>query len=179
MRKCIFFDRDGIINRRLIGDYVKSFDEFEFLSDFFEIYKYFENQDFLRIIITNQQGVGKGLMSEKDLENVHQKMNDEINKVGLRSSGLRPFDDIFSCTALVSENSSRRKPESGMILEAAEKWNINLGKSWMIGDSESDVIAGNSAGCKTIFIGGDIFESCDYIFKDLGEFVLNLNEIDF
>ena len=174
MRKCIFFDRDGIINRKLDDDYVKIFGEFDFLGDFFEIYKYFENKDFLRIIITNQQGVGKGLMSERDLKDIHKKMNDEINK-----SGLTIFDDILFCTALASENSPRRKPRAGMILEAAEKWDIDLEKSWMIGDSESDIIAGNLAGCKTIFIGKEIPEPCDYRFNGLKEFILNLNEIDF
>ena len=174
MRKCIFFDRDGIINRKLDDDYVKNFSEFDFLDDFFEIYKYFENKDFLRIIITNQQGVGKGLMSDEDLKHIHKKMNDEINKMGLTI-----FDDILFCSALASENSPRRKPRAGMILEAAEKWDIDLEKSWMIGDSESDIIAGNLAGCKTIFIGKEIEEPCDYRFKSLREFAFNLNEIDF
>ncbi len=174
MKKCIFFDRDGIINRRRVSDYVKKWDEFEFLDKFFEIYKYFNNQDFLKIIITNQQGVGKGLMSIEDLDDIHSRMQNEI-----KSRASFGFDDIFYCTSLASENSQRRKPRPAMILEAAQKWNIDLGKSWMIGDALTDIEAGNSAGCRTIYIGKEVPRKCDYAFRDLKELASHITEIDF
>ncbi|HEX5317354.1 MAG TPA: HAD-IIIA family hydrolase, partial [Candidatus Kapabacteria bacterium] len=101
---------------------------------------------YLAIIITNQRGVGLGIMTETELHAVHE----ELQRAMEREAGVR-FDDIIFCTD-TDASSSRRKPSPAMILEAAEKWNIDLKNSWMIGDSMSDIEAGERAGTKTAYL---------------------------
>ncbi|MES2765918.1 MAG: HAD family hydrolase [Bacteroidota bacterium] len=164
MNKAFFFDRDGIVNRRKMGDYVYSIDEFEFLPDFFQLFKKVKANDFVAILITNQQGIGKGLMTEEVLKEIHEHMQTEL----LKETGFQ-FDDIFYCADLATANSFKRKPQPGMILEAMEKWGVDQEDSWMIGDSKSDAQAGNAAGVKTILIGDFLKEDADFVFKNLGE----------
>jgi D-glycero-D-manno-heptose 1,7-bisphosphate phosphatase len=153
-----FFDRDGIINQRIIDGYVTDVDEFVLLREVFPLFRFAKEHGFLAIVITNQQGVGKGLMTEDDLARIHAVMQEEFQ----RETGSC-FDDIFVATERdMSSRSgccgdimaqSRRKPSPAMLLEAAKKWNVNLAASWMIGDSLSDAEAGRAAGTSTILVG--------------------------
>ena len=168
MNKAIFFDRDGVVNYRPVGDYVKSPAEFHFVADFPEFFKKIKNLGYLAIIISNQQGVGKGLMSESDLNAVHNYMQQEIFKL----TGFE-FDDAFYCFDLKDSGSKRRKPEPGMLHEAIEKWNINQENSYMIGDSVSDVIAGKRSGVKTVFLSSDMeCEETDFNYKSLQQILI-------
>ena len=165
MQKAIFFDRDGIVNYRLVGDYVKSYDEFCFVPDFFEFFQKIKNKGYLAIIITNQQGVGKNYMTDDDLIEIHNSMQKEI----FSNTGFN-FDDIYYCSDLSTTFSLRRKPNPGMILEAINKWDIDPDKSWMIGDSLSDIIAGKNANVQTIYIGQaqkNAFINADFQFPML------------
>lgn len=164
MNKAFFFDRDGIVNTRKVGDYVYSIDEFEFLEGFFSLFKTVKQAGFLAILITNQQGIGKGLMTEAALKEIHDFMQSGL----LKETGMQ-FDDIFFCGDLASANSFKRKPQPGMILEAMGKWEVDARNSWMIGDSKSDAQAGHAAGVKTILVGDFPQEDADFVFKDLGE----------
>ncbi len=164
MTKAFFFDRDGIVNRRKIGDYVYSVEEFEFLPEFFSLFKKVKEAGFLAIVITNQQGIGKGLMTEDTLQDIHAHMQHEL----LKETGFQ-FDDMYYCGDLASANSFKRKPQPGMILEAIEKWKITAENSWMIGDSRSDAQAGRAAGVKTILIGDFLKEDAEFVFKNLTE----------
>lgn len=148
MQKAIFLDRDGVINYRLVGDYVKSYEEFRFVPDFIDFFRVIKSKGYLAIIITNQQGIGKQLMTDDDLSCIHKQMQTELEQL----TGMK-FDDIYYCPDLSTEYSNRRKPNPGMILEAIDKWNIDKNQSWMIGDSLSDIIAGKNANLKTIYIG--------------------------
>ncbi|XRO77813.1 D-glycero-alpha-D-manno-heptose-1,7-bisphosphate 7-phosphatase [Methanocaldococcus sp. 10A] len=141
MNKAIFLDRDGVINKRLIGDYVKRIDEFELLPKVREALIEFKKMDYLLIVVTNQQGIAKGIMTEEDLKVIHDYMLKLLPEI----------DDIFYCPHLEG-TCNCRKPRNSMLLKAKEKWNIDFKKSWMIGDSESDIICGKSVGCKTIRI---------------------------
>lgn len=165
--KAIFFDRDGVVNYRIVGDYVRHYREFKFMPDFLEFFPRAKNAGYLAIIISNQQGVGKKLMTEEELSEVHAQMQSELNeKFGFS------FDDIYTCEALAAENSPMRKPAPGMILAAIKKWNIDPAQSWMIGDSPSDVIAGKAAGVKTILLSPDkniVIPDADYVFRGFGE----------
>jgi len=146
--KAVFFDRDGIINKRLIGDYVKSPDEFILIEDILPIVDFAHNKSYLNIVITNQQGIGKKIMTVADLLNVHNYMHKlMVDRIG------KTFDEIYYCPDLANSNSKRRKPEPGMLIEAIENWNIDPVQSWMIGDSISDIIAGKKAGVNTILLG--------------------------
>ncbi len=165
--KAFFFDRDGIINERKIGGYITTPEEFVFIEDFFEVFQSIAQQGFCTIIITNQQGIGKGQMNEDDLHKIHEAMQQTL----LQKTGYK-FAGIYYCGDLDSSRSSRRKPAPGMIVEAIQEFDIDITNSWMIGDSPTDVQAGKAAGCKTILIGDypSVFPDADFVFTSLHEF---------
>jgi len=173
--KAVFFDRDGIINHRKIGDYVSSVEEFIIIPEFFDLFREITSLGFITILVTNQQGIGKGLMSIYDLRIIHHHLQSEL----LRNTGAM-FDDIRFCGSLSSENDFRRKPEPGMILEAAQQWKIDLQSSFIIGDMQSDIIAGNRAGVKTIFVGNpsDLTEvKPDFCFNSHIELIQSVHSV--
>ena len=143
----LFLDRDGVINRRIIDDYVKTLADFIFLEKVPESIKLL-SKFFGRIfIVTNQQGIGKGLMTVDDLHLVHQYLVKEIESVGGR------IDQIYFCPELAEANHPDRKPEIGMALKAKNDFpEINFSKSIMVGDSISDMEFGLNAGMKNVFI---------------------------
>lgn len=148
--RCVFLDRDGIINKKALeGDYIKSWSEFKFLPDAKEAIKRLNKKSFLVIIITNQRGIAKGLMTEEDLKDIHTKMIEKLKKSGAR------IDSIYYCPHDEKDNCNCRKPKIGMFLKAKEDFNIEMNESWLIGDSNSDIIAGQKAGCKTILINSE------------------------
>ena len=141
----LFLDRDGVINKKLKGSYVRSWDEFEFMPKalfaLIELVKKFERI----IIITNQQGIGKGIMSKDDLNVLHQKMTDEIEKAGGK------IHKIYFCLHLENDNCNCRKPKIGMIETAIKDFpSINIKKSYLVGDSFSDIQAGEKAGIESV-----------------------------
>ncbi len=143
----LFLDRDGVINHRIVDDYVKIPAEFKFLpnaQNAIKICKKFFGKIF---IVTNQQGIGKGLMTVGQLEKVHAKMLNKISKAGGR------IDQIYFCPELADSNHPDRKPEIGMAIKAQNEFpEIDFSKSIMIGDSRSDMEFGRNAGMKTVFI---------------------------
>lgn len=172
MNKAFFFDRDGIVNKRIVGDYVKEISNFEFIPEFFDIFELICTKNYIPILVTNQQGIGKNLMTEEQLIIVHDYMNKNLfDKTGYR------FTDIYYCTDLAGSGSSRRKPAPGMLLEAAEKHNIDLPNSIMLGDSKSDIQAGKNAGCINIYIGNPPYELADHCFKDHSDLLQGINSI--
>jgi len=146
----LFLDRDGVINRRLVDDYVKTWDEFEFIDGVLDAIKIF-SETFSRIfIVTNQRGVGKGLMEEETLNGIHQRMTDEISNAGGK------IDRVYFCPALKSSNSFCRKPNVGMGVRAKRDFpGIMHRKSIMAGDSLSDMQFGKRLKMKTVLIGDD------------------------
>lgn len=145
--KAIFFDRDGVVNHRIMCGYVCEPDDLELHSDFISFFPTVFQKGFVPILITNQQGVGKGLMTHWDLHQVHLKMQREVNRL----TG-HMFFDIFAATERKSEL-LRRKPTPSMLLEAANFHSISLSDSIMIGDTESDIQAGIAAGVRaTVFV---------------------------
>lgn len=162
--KIFFFDRDGIVNRRPMGGYVQSVDEFVFNPDFFELFYKINKAGFITALITNQQGVGKKLMTDEQLLNIHEFMQ----KVLMGKTGCR-FNEIKYCSSLKTENDLRRKPNPGMLLEVIGKYHPDLNNCFFIGDSESDVLAGKAAGVKTILINNIKIADPDYYFNTLKE----------
>jgi len=137
-RWTLFLDRDGTINKRLEDDYVKDFSEFEFLPGVIESIALF-NQIFGHVfIVTNQQGIGKKLMSHEDLGAIHSRMLMELNESGAR------IDQVYYASDLAIYNSVSRKPNPGMAIQAREDFpNVEFRRSIMIGDAETDVEFGN------------------------------------
>jgi histidinol-phosphate phosphatase family protein len=167
----LFLDRDGVINRRLIDDYVKVVDEFVFENGALEavakLSKCFERI----VVVTNQQGVGKKLMSENTLHEIHSYMKSEIEKTGGR------IDAVYFCPALRHSKSLYRKPNIGMGLLAKRQFpNIRFKQSVMVGDSISDMKFGKKLGMKTVFISNDKsltashFKLIDQNFNSLFEY---------
>ncbi|MCB0713933.1 MAG: HAD family hydrolase [Ignavibacteriae bacterium] len=143
-KKGIFLDRDGVVNRRRVGDYVKMWEEFEFLPDIFDVLPKMHEAGYVVILVTNQRGIALQLMTEDDLSAIHEAMQGEL----ARRSGHK-FDGIFYCPHDNDSGCDCRKPRGGMILQGAEEFNLELKESWMIGDSETDIEAGIEAKCKT------------------------------
>lgn len=144
--RAVFFDRDGVINERIYGGYVRNWSEFHFLEDVGKVLQEVKRLGYKAIIITNQRGVGKGLMTEGDLHAIHDQLQEFVQE-----NFETTFDDILFCADL-EDNSPRRKPSPAMLQEAAEKWNIDLSNSWMVGDSSSDIEAGKRAGTHTAYL---------------------------
>ena len=143
----LFLDRDGVINVRLIDDYVKNINEFEFLPGVLEAFKIFAEKFGRIIIVTNQQGVRKGLMTLHDVEEVHKFMLKEIENQKGR------VDKIYVCPQLKSDPDNFRKPSPRMAYMAQHDYpEINFEKSIMIGDSNSDIEFGKNAEMYTILI---------------------------
>lgn len=143
----LFLDRDGVINRRPVDDYVKNWNEFEFLPGVLEALKTLSGIFGKIIVVTNQQGIGKGLMTVEGLADIHHKMVLEIKKYGGR------VDAVYFCPNLKSDNKNCRKPSTTMAELAKNDFpEINFEKSIMAGDMESDMVFGRNAGMKTVFI---------------------------
>lgn len=160
----LFLDRDGVINERLIDDYVKQLNELAIIEGVPEAIAHF-NTIFKRIVVvTNQQGIGKGMMDENDLEIIHGYMNNVFKDAG------GEITKFYFAPQVVKENSNYRKPGTGMGLHAQEDYpDINFSKCLMIGDSESDIEFGMKLGMKTIMLTtvSNVSTKADYIFKNL------------
>ncbi|MHC1774429.1 MAG: D-glycero-alpha-D-manno-heptose-1,7-bisphosphate 7-phosphatase [Lentimicrobium sp.] len=170
----LFLDRDGVINERLPDDYVKSWDQFRFANGVLEAMGVF-SRNFCRIIVvTNQQGIGKGLMTEYELEEIHRRMQLSVSEAGGR------IDKIYFSPFLASVNHFSRKPSVGLGLKARRDFNeISFRKSIMAGDSLSDLIFGKRLGMKTVLIGDPILGRkhpflIDFVFPDLITFAKSI-----
>lgn len=146
-RPAVFFDRDGIVNRSPGAGYVERAQDFHILPGFLAALRVARQRGYAAVIVTNQRGVALGLVPPEELDAMHERL-----RATVKSEGLELLD-IRICTA--NDNSDpRRKPNPGMLLEAAEEHGIDLTRSWMIGDSERDIEAGRRAGCAvTVRVG--------------------------
>lgn len=129
----LFLDRDGILNKHLPGDYVRNWSMWEWLPGVLDAMPLLAKRYRRIFIVTNQQGVGKGLMTQADLDDVHRHMIADIEKAGGR------IDKVYVCTDLESAHSPNRKPEIGMALQAQRDFpEVDFHRSVMVGDSKSD-----------------------------------------
>jgi D-glycero-D-manno-heptose 1,7-bisphosphate phosphatase len=142
----LFLDRDGVINKEQEGTYVTRWEEFEFLpgvlAGLANIRPYFDKI----IIVTNQRGVGKGIMSLETLKDIHAKMRTSFEEAGIQ------IDKVYSAIALASDDANR-KPNTGMAMQAKEDFDsIDFKKSVMVGNNLSDMEFGKRMGMKTVFL---------------------------
>ena len=144
MSKAVFLDRDGVINQRpLEGEYVTRWEDFHILPGVAAGIALLNHAEFSVIVVTNQRCIAKGLMTEATLQKMHERMTDVLARAGAK------IDATFYCPHEIEPPCECRKPAPGMLLSAARLRGIGLRTSWMIGDSDNDVEAGLSAGCKT------------------------------
>lgn len=173
-RTCVFFDRDGVVNRSPGAGYVLEEDAFHLQTGIGEALRLIKDRGGLAIVVTSQKGVGKGLMDESTLKGIHRKMQSEL----LRDFGVA-FDGIYAYTG---EPSCRHlpKPNPEMILSACERYFIDPRRSWMIGDADRDIRMGKAAGLKgTIRIVGEkpIGEEADFTLNTVSEITNLLKNI--
>jgi histidinol-phosphate phosphatase family protein len=148
-KTAIFLDRDGVLNqKRPEGGYVKKFAEFHWNRGAKRLIKRINQLGFPVVVISNQQGIALGKISREFVERLHRRMNRDLERIGAR------IDAFYFCPHLRG-TCSCRKPEPGMLLQAATDLGICLKNSFMVGDSESDILAGKKAGCRTILIEKD------------------------
>ncbi|MBU0709263.1 MAG: HAD family hydrolase [Candidatus Omnitrophica bacterium] len=150
--KAIFLDRDGVINKEPgNGEYVKSWEEFEFLPGVKLALKRLDDHGFTIVVISNQAGVSKGLYSEKDLERITRNMLAELSESKIK------IKDVYYCMHQTNDNCDCRKPKTGLIELAAsnlkqEKLSFSLADCYFVGDTIRDIETGRKAGLKTILV---------------------------
>ena len=135
--KTIFLDRDGVINKEV--NYLHKIENFEFIEGIFDACLYFQNLEYKIIIISNQSGISRGYFNENDYKNLTEWMLNQFDK---RSVSIL---DIFYCPHEPESKCNCRKPKPGIFIDAKTKYDISMKDSWMIGDSESDIQAANTA----------------------------------
>ena len=149
--KTVFIDRDGVINKRLVGDWVKKWDEFEMLPGVPEAIGLLKKEGFRCLLITNQRGISLKLFDFDGLADVHKKMNEQ-----LLTEGGGQIDDIFICPHDRHHNCDCRKPKAGLFFQAVEKYaDIDLKKTAMFGDKDTDRQASEAAGCGSFYLVND------------------------
>lgn len=156
--KAVFLDRDGTIN--IDKGYVYKIEDFEFIPGAIEAIKLLNDNDFKVIVVTNQAGIARGYYKEDDVYKLHDYINEELAKHDAR------IDAFYFCphhpTAGIGKykvDCKCRKPNSGLLEKASIDFDIELSKSWIIGDKKSDIQAGANVGCQGVLIAADTTES--------------------
>lgn len=171
----LFLDRDGVLNQRIVDDYVLKPEQFVVIDGVFEALKVFSSIFEHIVVVTNQQGIGKGLMTKDDLDAIHTMFLNKVSECGGR------IDKIYFCPDLASACSFNRKPNIGMALQAKKDFaNIRFNRSLMVGDSLSDMKFGKHAGMTTVLVGNDYDvprkypHLVDYCYSTLHEFAKSI-----
>ena len=140
-RRAVIFDRDGVVNVSPGAGYVLRWEDFHFSAGIIEALRFCRERGYVTILATSQQGVGKGLMSQQDLDTIHANMQTELQNMGAQ------FDGIYACTCLKTDPGCLcRKPSADMILRAAADHKLDLSHSLLVGDADRDIEMGMNAG---------------------------------
>jgi len=155
----VFLDRDGTINK--YNGFVKNPDEFELIPGVASAIRRLNEEGYLVIVVTNQPVIARGDTTVEGLNEIHNKMETLLGNEGAYVDAIyycrhHPHKGYEGEVPELKIECECRKPKPGMLLKAAQDYNIDLNESFMIGDSENDVLAGLNAGCKTILIGNEI-----------------------
>jgi D-glycero-D-manno-heptose 1,7-bisphosphate phosphatase len=169
-QKAIFLDRDGTINK-YVG-FLRNIDDFELIDGVAEAIKKINSSGYLTIVVTNQPVIARGEVTFEQLNEIHNKMETLLGESGAYLDGIyfcphHPHKGYEGEVAELKIDCDCRKPKAGMLFKAAEDFNIDLSKSWIVGDGENDILCGKNAGCHTASIGED--KQADIVCKDLYE----------
>ncbi|HAY87963.1 MAG TPA: hypothetical protein DCY51_00805 [Bacteroidetes bacterium] len=168
----LFLDRDGVLNLPIVDDYARKADDLVLVEDIVQSMSSLIGLFKRVVLVTNQQGVGRELMSERDLEDVHLKLY-----LALKSQGIAWFDAAFFAPYLKTEDHAWRKPSNGMLLMAKEYFNdIDFSKAIMVGDSPGDMKLADTVGLLKVRIENPqfSFDNQDFTFPTLASFVSHL-----
>ena len=176
-QKAIFLDRDGTINK-YVG-FLRTAEEFELLDGVSEAIKKINQSGYLAIVVTNQPIIARGEVTCEGLQKIHNKMETLLGEKGAYLDAIyycphHPDSGFEGEVKELKKQCECRKPKPGLLLQAAVDLNIDLEKSWMIGDGKNDILAGKNAGCKTALIGNEDYGQ-DITVDSLFTFV-NKNE---
>lgn len=163
----LFLDRDGVLNSRIIDGYVCNWTQWEWLPNVLDTLVKLSKIFDTIIVVTNQQGIGKGLFREDDFFEIMETMKKEVEDAGGR------LDEYYYCPHLTSDNCRCRKPKIGLAMQALREFpNIDFHQSIMVGDSISDMEFGKSAGMKTFFVSDSEEKNpfTDIYVRDLADF---------
>ena len=160
-QKAVFLDRDGTINK-YVG-FLRDIDDFELLPGVAEAVKLINASGYLAIVVTNQPVIARGEVTVPQLQEIHNKMETLLGAEGAYLDAIyycphHPHKGYEGEVPELKIDCDCRKPKPGMLLKAAEEFNIDLSRSWMIGDGENDIKAGKAAGCRTALIGTDDYK---------------------
>ena len=144
INKAVFLDRDGVINKEV--HYLHKIEEFEFIDGVFESLELISNHGFILVIITNQSGIGRGIYKQNDFDTLNNWMVKQFENHNITFSG------IYLCPHSPSMRCLCRKPSPGLFNQAISDLDINPEKSWMIGDSERDILAAERAKIKNTIL---------------------------
>lgn len=165
-RRAVFLDRDGVLNATGLRDGVpvppRSLDDFRLLSGVPESCASLRRAGWVLVVVSNQPDIARGTADAAEVERINARLRAEV-----------PLDDIFICPHDDQDGCSCRKPGDGMLREAAQRWDIELSASFMVGDRWRDIEAGRRAGCRTILVDRGYDErrdpASDYVVHDLAE----------
>ncbi|GAX44184.1 histidinol phosphatase-like protein [Tolypothrix sp. NIES-4075] len=145
MRRALFLDRDGVINKEV--NYLHKIQDFEFIEGIFETCRFFQDRNYLLIVVTNQSGIGRNIYSEDDFRILNDWMLQQFERQGVKINKVyySPFHPKYGVGKYLHD-SWCRKPNPGMLIQARDEFNINFCKSILVGDKESDIEAGLNAG---------------------------------
>ncbi len=169
MRRAVFLDRDGVICYDV--HYMRSPDQFALMPGVAEGIRRLNEAGFLVVVATNQSGIRRGYFTEEDLKKIHERMIQELSARGAR------IDAIYYCPCLPEEGCECRKPRPGMLLQAAKDLEIDLSKSFMVGDKDIDALAGKAVGCYSIVISNEPHPEADYVARDFTDAVNRIFEV--
>ena len=149
--RAVILDRDGVLNKKPPrAQYVRRWEEFEWLPGAVDALCLLKRAGYKVIIVTNQAGIARGIMTEADIRSLHERMQAELTAVGA------PVDTIYYCPHGWDDGCVCRKPSPGLLFQAQREHHLDLTKTIFIGDDERDLKAGKAAGCRTFFVSPEL-----------------------
>jgi D-glycero-D-manno-heptose 1,7-bisphosphate phosphatase len=163
-RPAVFLDRDGTLNERPIEHrYVTRPEDFHLIADAVDGMRRLAECGYVLVVASNQRGVARGMIEPDVLRATEDALQGELAPHSTRIEGF------YYCPHEIEENCDCRKPKPGLLLRAADELDLDLSRSWMIGDSATDVEAGRAAGCRTAYLGADRLASATLTARSLRE----------
>lgn len=149
MARYVLLDRDGVINRKIRNGYVLDWSQFAFLAGALDALRMFRDAGYVPLVVSNQAGVGKGLMPRSTLDQITRRFSRQVEAAG----GC--IGKVYYCTHRREQRCACRKPCAGLLLEAQREFHFDFATTYMVGDSASDLIAATRAGCTAVIVNGN------------------------
>jgi len=160
-QKTVFLDRDGVINRRLVGDYVSRWADFDILAGALPAIARLNQAGFRTVVVTNQRGLAIGRTQPEALAEIHRRLSEAAARAGAR------LTEFYVCPHDYDDGCLCRKPKPGLLDQANEAAPVDWARSFLIGDSDSDIRAGQARGVAAIKVAGPSLASPDHEAPDL------------